>query len=107
MFIAEAGRYFEFGLFTGSLKTDLANAKRRIAGSSGDSFEGCFRFIQAVERFGDIAIAKFLNALCFDQINLTSCPKMLKHSTIMSTTDHLRFKGPTPQYFWSCLSLSY
>jgi|TARA_B110001450_G_scaffold243991_1_gene255723 hypothetical protein len=103
VFIVAAEQYFEFDLFTNSQKKNLVVAAEHIVESGLGSFKVCFRFIQAIERFEDITTVKFVNALYFDLINLTSCLKMLKHSTIMSATDQLRSKGSTPHYFWSCL----
>lgn len=102
MFIVRAEQYFEFDLFTNLLTTVLAAVVEHVTESNSDSFIICFRFIQAIGRFGGTIIVKFLNVLCFGLINLTSCLKMPKHSTtFIPTTDHLRSIGPI-SYFSSC-----
>lgn len=91
MFIVKAEQYFEFDSFTSLLTTDLVAVVEHITESNSDSFVIRFRFIQAVERFEGTIIVKFLNVLCFDLIDLTSCLKMPKHSTtFMSTRGPLR-----------------
>jgi hypothetical protein len=89
VFIVKAEQYFEFDSFISLLKTCLAAIVEHVAESNSDSFVIRFRFIQAVERFAGTIIVKFLNVLCFDLIDLTSCLKMPKHSTTFMST-----KGP-------------
>ena len=84
MFIVKVERYFEFGLFASLPKTNWLVLVEQTAESGLDSAIKYFRFRQVIARFEGTIIVKFLGALCFTLIHLTSWKSLRKLFRILN-----------------------